>query len=503
MGIWRSLGVVLIALLAAIGIAQAGSTFSSLPAAQQPIGNTSTYGPTYVPMDQGSGCPNSTPCSTVQSDALRLGQPIQTTCASIINTWQYEQCIDTSLNPPVLKEYIGTTWFQIATLSTSNGYQFYVPYTSVIGLGTMATQNASGVAITGGNITGLPSPINPADAATKGYVDSVSSGLAPQIAVKWATAGSVLPNSPTYSNGTAGVGATLTAGSNAALAVDGNSPAVTDRVLVKDQANQFQNGVYSVTATGSGSAPWVLTRVSDWDTSSQMVPHSYFFVSSGSVNAGSGWILQTTNITVGTTNIVFQQFSSAAQYTAGIGLALSGNQFYIQTTGVTGGSYGSSTQIPQFSVNSQGQLTAVSNVSLPTPAFLPTTALTFNPSTTSGSFVMAGFGTVATITPNVSGKVHFEVNGYIEAQLGEVELVYGTGTAPATGVFVPGGSVVFKEQSCSSSIAPTVNCPFDLTANVSGLTSATPYWFDVAYLNTAGDSVSIMNAQVSAFEFLR
>jgi hypothetical protein len=43
-------------------------------------------------------------------------------------------------------------------------------------LGTMAFQNANGVIITGGSITGLPYPINANDAATKGYVDAVAGG---------------------------------------------------------------------------------------------------------------------------------------------------------------------------------------------------------------------------------------------------------------------------------------------------------------------------------------
>src|SRR5215472_7767834 len=113
------LPLVLAFTLSLFGQAQAASTFSSLPAAVQPIGNSGTAGPTYVPMDQGAGCPNTTPCATVQSDALRLGQPIQANnCVAVVGApFQYQQCIDTSTSPPVQKEFIGTTWWPIVTLN--------------------------------------------------------------------------------------------------------------------------------------------------------------------------------------------------------------------------------------------------------------------------------------------------------------------------------------------------------------------------------------------------
>lgn len=71
----------------------------------------------------------------------------------------------------------------------------------------------------------------------------------------------VLPGSPTYNNGAAGVGATLTRGSAGTLGtIDGvTSFSVGDSILVKNQAAQLQNGVYIVTDAGGGTA-YVLTR---------------------------------------------------------------------------------------------------------------------------------------------------------------------------------------------------------------------------------------------------
>ena len=78
--------------------------------------------------------------------------------------------------------------------------------------------------------------------------------------------GSVLPNSPSYNNGAAGVGATLTATSNGALVINGYSVLVNDRIVVNNQASAFQNGVYKETTLGTGSVPYVLTRSTDYNT---------------------------------------------------------------------------------------------------------------------------------------------------------------------------------------------------------------------------------------------
>jgi hypothetical protein len=170
--------------------------------------------------------------------------------------------------------------------------------------------------------------------ATKAYVDDVvSAGVHFHEPVLYATA-AVLPNSPTYNNGTDGVGATLTANANAALVIDGvtlTSP--TDngiRVLIKDQASGFQNGVYVVTEAGDGSTPWQLTRSSDADTyevasSNGLSEGSTFYVEAGDTNAGSTFTCNTQGtITFGTTAISFALVSSALTYTGGTNIDVSG-----------------------------------------------------------------------------------------------------------------------------------------------------------------------------------
>jgi hypothetical protein len=141
-----------------------------------------------------------------------------------------------------------------------------------------------------------------------------------------AASAGALPNSPTYNNGSAGVGATLTAGSNGVLTIDGYTANANDRLLVKDQAAGLQNGIYTVTNPGGGSAPYVLTRSSDANSSANLVSGIFTFIEQGATNTGAGFVLTTPNpITVGTTALTFTQFSGAGEITAGVGLTKSGN----------------------------------------------------------------------------------------------------------------------------------------------------------------------------------
>jgi hypothetical protein len=196
--------------------------------------------------------------------------------------------------------------------------------------------NGTGVVdVNTSRISNVTDPTQAQDAATKSYVDATSSGLDVKSACKYATAAAL--SAVTYANGSSGVGATLTANANGALSVDGASPAADDRVLVKDQAAQLQNGIYTVTATGSGSAVFVLTRATDYDTTADITDGTFTFVQQGTANADNGYVMTTNgDITVGTTAIAFDQFSGAGQITAGAGLTKTGNTIDIGAgTGIT------------------------------------------------------------------------------------------------------------------------------------------------------------------------
>jgi len=161
--------------------------------------------------------------------------------------------------------------------------------------------------------------------AMKAYVDSVAQGLNP-IADVVAMTTAALP-ACTYANGTAGVGATLTGNANGALAAqDGVTLTVNQRLLVKNQADAKQNGVYQLSTVGDAGTKFVLTRVTDMDTQDE-IAGVFVFVSGGTDGADTGWVCTTEPeaAVVGTNNITFAQFSAAGQTTAGTGLTKSGN----------------------------------------------------------------------------------------------------------------------------------------------------------------------------------
>lgn len=276
-----------------------------------------------------------------------------------------------------------------------------IPNTDITGLGTMSTQNASNVAITGGSVAGTTitggtinntpigagtaaagtftnvamstgtistAPVNNTDIVNKEYADAIASGINFHESCRLATAAALPAN--TYNNGTSGVGATLTANANGALSVDGVAVAAGNRILVKNEATQANNGVYVVTQTGSAGAPYILTRATDFDTAGTGVDKidagDFFLITAGVTQANTSWVQQTPlPITVGTTAIVFAQFGAPLTYTAGTGLNESPSYtFNIANTGVSAATYGSASQVPVFAVNAQGQLTSVTNTSI-------------------------------------------------------------------------------------------------------------------------------------------
>ena len=185
--------------------------------------------------------------------------------------------------------------------------------------------NGSGtIDVDSSRITSLTDPSGAQDAATKSYVDAVKTGLDVKNSVTMATTADL---SYTYSNGSSGVGATLTASGNGAVTIDGIATATTsERVLVKDQDDAEENGIYYVSTASGVSATLVLTRATDADTATEFNGGAFTFVGKGTTNADSGWVMtQDSAITFGTTEIDWAQFSGAGQITAGSALTKSGN----------------------------------------------------------------------------------------------------------------------------------------------------------------------------------
>ena len=160
--------------------------------------------------------------------------------------------------------------------------------------------------------------------ANKAYVDSVSQGLDVKNSVEAATTANL---SATYSNGTAGVGATLTFGT-AVTTLDGYTLVNGDRILVKDQTNAFENGIYTRTSST------VFTRAIDADTSSDLSGGVFVFVEQGTLNGDNGYVFTHNGApTIGTTNLPVSQFSGAGQITAGAALTKTGNQLDVAVDG--------------------------------------------------------------------------------------------------------------------------------------------------------------------------
>ena len=310
------------------------------------------------------------------------GQILQTQGAGASPTWLTSTGTGTITNISTGTGLTGGPITTTGTISIANtgasagsyGSSSAVPSITVNAQGqitSVANTTINAVTLTTGTISTLPSNGN--DIANKDYVDSVAQGLNFHAACNYGST-AALP-AYTYNNGTSGVGATITATANGALVLDGHTfVSPTDlglRVLIKDETsgNAAYNGVYTVTATGSAGAVFVLTRATDYDTSgtgtNEIDAGDFLLVLSGATLSNTSWVQQTPlPIVVGTTGITFTQFGAPVAYTAGTGLSLVGTVFSIANTTVAANSYGSASAVGTFTVNAQGQLTAASDINI-------------------------------------------------------------------------------------------------------------------------------------------
>ncbi len=210
--------------------------------------------------------------------------------------------------------------FTPITLVGPAGSYFY-PVINPSQSGLTITNSTIDSSVIGGNVPAAAyfsaaqvaaTPTADADVANKAYVDSVAQGLDIKASCLYATTGNItLSGLGTQANGD--WTGTLTAG---------------DRILVKNQTNQAQNGIYSAALSG-----W--TRTSDMNTWAE-VPGAFTFIEDGATLASTGWVTTAGSTgTIGVTNMPWTQFSGAGTYTAGNGLQLISNAFSVKLNGTS------------------------------------------------------------------------------------------------------------------------------------------------------------------------
>ena len=190
----------------------------------------------------------------------------------------------------------------------------------------------SNVSMNAFNITNLAEPNNSSDAATKYYVDTFASGLAVNQSANAGTTSNldvITGGTASYNNGTLGVGANITIAGGTLTTIDGVPLTANMRLLIKNEANQAWNGIYVYNNTT------VITRATNFDTAAEILSGEFLFVTSGDILADTAWVQTTDNVIVGTSNIVFSQFSGAGSFQANGGVNLIGSTFSANTDGVT------------------------------------------------------------------------------------------------------------------------------------------------------------------------
>jgi len=237
---------------------------------------------------------------------------------------------------------------------------------TTIGAVTPSTGVFTNIATTTGTITTAAS--GPTDIVNKQYVDYYAAGLSWKAPALTATSANITLSGLQTINGV-----TVIAG---------------DTVLVKDQTNTAENGIYVASATA-----W--TYSVGGDTWNEYIS-AIIFITSGSLSGTAWFCTAQPGGTLGVTAMNWSNFSVASSYTAGTGLTLIGTQFSITNTAVTAAAYGSATQVGTFTVNAQGQLTLAGNTTV-TPAI--------------GSITGFGTGVATALAVNTGSAGAFVVNG--------------------------------------------------------------------------------------------
>ena len=348
------------------------------------------------------------------------------------------------------------------SVTTTNAYTMYLLGTPTAGINETITNAytlfvASGLSVFNGGLTAttgsysgnvnmnsniinnIGTPLVSSDSATKGYVDTLFQGISTKTSVLAATI-------------TAG---TLSTSFVVGSVIDGVTLALNNRILIKNQTNQIENGIYTVNAISNP------TRASDF-SSGQFASGTYVFVEQGTVNSNSGFICTSLDgfDTINTHNLTFVQFSGAGSFVSGVGLTQTGNVIDVDA---------SQTQITQV-----GTLLslAVNN------------GVAINGSTS---------GTTSVTVPAVAGTFNF-VLPLTSGTSGQVLLSGGGGSSPMTWVSTNGTGTVVLTTS-PTLVTPNIGVANGTSLQLSGLTASSAVATDgsknlISVTNTGtGDNV--------------
>lgn len=337
---------------------------------------------------------------------------------------------------------------------------------SVIGGTTPAAGTFTNIVTNTGTILTLPSADT--DIANKQYVDSVAQGLNIKAACLWSTTGNITLSGLGTQAGGEWTGS-LTAG---------------DRILVKNQLNQADNGIYL-----AGSSGW--TRSADMNNWAE-VPSAFTFIQKGATLADTGWVCTSDpGGTLGVTAITWTQFSAAGNYYAGNGLQLIGNTFSVLANGTTidvssSGIKISDTYPGQSSIATVGTLTAGTWNANTVQAAYGGTGIT---SYTVGDLIYAsGATTLSKLADVAAGNVLLSGGVGVAPAWGKVDL-----TAAVSGILpIANGGTNNNATPIAGAVAYGTGTAYAFTgAGVAGQYlqssgSGTPVWTTISSTNTTG-----------------
>jgi hypothetical protein len=320
-----------------------------------------------------------------------------------------------------------------------------VTYSSgVISIGQSVASNAN---VSFNRVANLLAPTSPGDAANKQYVDEIAQGLHthdPVDAATTTTLATISGGTVTYSNGTDGVGATLTT-TGTYTTIDGVTLSNGMRILVKNEANAAHNGIYDRTSST------VLTRSDDFNAPAELFGGDFTFVTAGTLYDNTGWVMTERSVTIGTTAVNWSQFSGAGTFTAGNALVLNGTEFNVVTSASGGLEIAADALQLKSSVAGTG-LTYSSGVIAANPTYIKG-LFSATDSGGDGSFTYSD-GVFTYTGPSAT-----EVRAHFTA---------GTGVAISSGQISIGQAVATTSNVSFNNVTATGNFFGNVTGNVTG-----------------------------------